>query len=64
MSIGGFNLLGIFIVIVLIALFIGSLYFYSKFLQTITFKIRIVLKNTVSKGADFKSLYYPLRDDN
>lgn len=42
----------------LIGLFLIALYFYSKFFTIISYKIRIVLKNTVSKGADFKNLYY------
>lgn len=63
MAIGGFNLLGIVIVAVLIGCFLFSLYFYSKFFQVLSFKIRIVIKNTVTKGADFKTLYFPLRDE-
>lgn len=63
MSIGPFNLLGIVIVAVLISLFLIALYYYTQFFQIISFKIRIVLKNTVTKGADFKSLYFPLRDE-
>jgi len=64
MAIGGFNILGIAIVIVLVILFLGSLYFYSKFFKVISFKIRIVLKNTVTKGADFKGLYFPLKNES
>ena len=63
MAIGGFNLLGIVITGVLILLFLVAFYFYTQFFQIISYKIRIILKNTVSKGADFKSLYFPLQED-
>ena len=63
MALGGYNLLGIVVVAVLIFCFVLSLYFYSQFFQVVSYKIRIVLKNTVTKGADFKSLYYPLREE-
>ena len=63
MAIGGFNLLGIVITGVLILLFLVAFYFYTQFFQIISYKIRIILKNTVSKGADFKSLYFPLKEE-
>lgn len=63
MAIGGFNLLGIVITGVLILLFLVAFYFYTQFFQIISYKIRIILKNTVSRGADFKSLYFPLQED-
>jgi hypothetical protein len=63
MAIGVFNLLGIVIVAVLIGCFVMSLHYYSQFFQILSFKIRIVIKNTVTKGANFKKLYFPLRED-
>lgn len=55
-------MLGIAITLLLIALFLMTMYFYSQFFQIIAFKIRIIMRNTVSKGADFKGLYFPLRN--
>lgn len=40
-----------------------AFYYYTQFFQIIAFKIRIVLKNTITKGADFQSLYFPLREE-
>ena len=58
---GVFNILGIIITLILLIVLLWALQVHIRFLKNISFKVRIILKNSFEKGEGLESLMHPLK---